>query len=343
MLQKFNTDRGEGCLYGAFIGDALGGRYEFSKNVDLLVNNDLINGFLPILGGGHWNLTKGQVTDDSELTCACAIALINNLSFINQSILVKEYHAWFKSKPFDIGNTTFNSFQHNNINDMVIAANKYNSRTLKYFNTNNISNGCLMRISPIGIWFAKELYENGSLNFGSIRNSVKLDTELTNPNIESIDMATSFILLIAYAIVYGKVHTGIQYLINCDELCLDIKNIIINATNPNMCSELIHDAKVNMGDARIAFQLAVKYSYFDYTFHDALVETIKLGGDCDTNANIVGALVGAKVGSENIPKIWIQTIVDTSKDEKVERYNKYQLCRNILSQVPNVVEAIYNH
>ena len=37
------------------------------------------------------------------------------------------------------------------------------------------------------------------------------------------------------------------------------------------------------------------------TYEMALRETIQLGGDTDTNATIVGGIVGAAVGFDNIP------------------------------------------
>src|SRR4029077_14405402 len=41
-------------------------------------------------------------------------------------------------------------------------------------------------------------------------------------------------------------------------------------------------------------------------FRGALLETVRLGGDTDTIAAIVGALVGARVGKEGIPTEWLR-------------------------------------
>ena len=37
---------------------------------------------------------------------------------------------------------------------------------------------------------------------------------------------------------------------------------------------------------------------------EALLSTIEVGGDCDTNAAIVGGVVAAFTGSEGIPEDW---------------------------------------
>ena len=45
-------------------------------------------------------------------------------------------------------------------------------------------------------------------------------------------------------------------------------------------------------------------------FHEALVASLSCGGDTDTVAAIVGALVGANVGGEGIPSEWLDAISD---------------------------------
>jgi ADP-ribosylglycohydrolase len=44
--------------------------------------------------------------------------------------------------------------------------------------------------------------------------------------------------------------------------------------------------------------------YLDH-FVGALGETISVGGDCDTNAAIVGGIVGLSAGRESIPPEWL--------------------------------------
>ena len=45
----------------------------------------------------------------------------------------------------------------------------------------------------------------------------------------------------------------------------------------------------------------VKENEYEQFYEEALRETIRLGGDTDTNACIVGGLVGAFVGIKSIP------------------------------------------
>mmetsp|Transcript_21646 Transcript_21646/g.21395 ORF Transcript_21646/g.21395 Transcript_21646/m.21395 type:complete len:90 (+) Transcript_21646:981-1250(+) len=41
-------------------------------------------------------------------------------------------------------------------------------------------------------------------------------------------------------------------------------------------------------------------------------ETLKLGGDTDTNAAIVGGLIGAAVGFKELPKMWKDKVMKYS-------------------------------
>src|SRR5205814_470367 len=42
-------------------------------------------------------------------------------------------------------------------------------------------------------------------------------------------------------------------------------------------------------------------------FVEALAQTIPCGGDCDTNAAIVGGIVALSAGSDSIPSDWLET------------------------------------
>lgn len=57
------TKRALGCMYGQVIGDSLGSRYEFqpASVVQQMINEDSVQSFLPIMGGGPLQLLPGQV------------------------------------------------------------------------------------------------------------------------------------------------------------------------------------------------------------------------------------------------------------------------------------------
>ena len=58
------------------------------------------------------------------------------------------------------------------------------------------------------------------------------------------------------------------------------------------------------GLVRVALRLAVWHLAHTSSWRDALVDVASRGGDSDTNAAIVGALLGARDGASAIPEAW---------------------------------------
>lgn len=69
------------------------------------------------------------------------------------------------------------------------------------------------------------------------------------------------------------------------------------------------DFQNQMGWVLIALQNAFFHLRTGSSFVDAVVSTISGGGDTDTNAAIVGALLGAVEGREAVPSSWRRSIL----------------------------------
>jgi ADP-ribosylglycohydrolase len=63
------------------------------------------------------------------------------------------------------------------------------------------------------------------------------------------------------------------------------------------------------GSVMIAFQNAFRHLASGRPLEDALIETVRQGGDTDTNAAICGALIGATQGRAAIPPRWSTPIL----------------------------------
>jgi len=70
MLNKI-----KGALFGFAIGDALGGTTEFLSKEEI---QDKYGEVREIIGGGIWNLEKGETTDDTAMTLAVARGIIKD-------------------------------------------------------------------------------------------------------------------------------------------------------------------------------------------------------------------------------------------------------------------------
>ena len=55
------------------------------------------------------------------------------------------------------------------------------------------------------------------------------------------------------------------------------------------------------------------------SYRDALVDILKRGGDTDTNACIVGGLLGAECGFTGLPKDMVDAFMDVKKVENLRK------------------------
>lgn len=338
--------RAENALYASVIGDALGGRYEFLPNHKNQLEKDHDkNNFLPMLGGGIWDLAIGQFTDDSEMAFSLAKSIVKNKK-VDSDCIAKEYHNWYLSKPFDIGNATKNAVRHDKAEMMNKAAANYDAQCMRNYGDHNLSNGMLMRICPLAITCSGYLVKmKGELFtkhvYDTIYEMVKNDTSLTHTSNEALSYSVAFTVLVSFGIVTCKIYDGINFLKKFgDKGCGDWFTILNNGLDMN--AKLCHSPEEKIGDVRIAFQLAVRKALMVQhkvmTIEEALISTIRLGGDTDTNACIVGALCGAVLNESHnkIPKKWISDVV-LCYAHRYDTFKTNQLVRDI----PNLTKRLF--
>lgn len=87
------------------------------------------------------------------------------------------YGQWMKSNPFDIGITTENAL-YGLVNDPKAAVAYRNAYRE---NQTSMSNGSLMRITPIAVWTCKLTPENA-------REAIDADVQLTHPSKAACDI-----------------------------------------------------------------------------------------------------------------------------------------------------------
>jgi ADP-ribosyl-[dinitrogen reductase] hydrolase len=310
-------DRIVGCLYGQVVGDALGTRYEFknAKTVSKMIDNDIDGGFVPILGGGPFNLQEGQVTDDTEMAFALAQSILENKCYDKEQVALK-YIKWINSDPFDIGNTIKRALSNADNYDHITRKADYNS----------LSNGCLMRISPLAIHCI----------FDSDKNLLKLckkDCIMTNSNPIAINAVQVYAIAIKYAILTGNKMTAFTNALKWVKDPL-IQNILTRAkmNNPTYILEnggIIRTADDDyIGYLGIALQMAFTELLHGNSFYNSMLNVVSKGGDTDTNCCIVGSLIGALYGKKHIPTNWINSVnMDNPRREKFPEINQQNISK----------------
>jgi ADP-ribosylglycohydrolase len=198
----------------------------------------------------------------------------------------ESYVAWRDSKPFDIGNTISTALR-----GIEVPASQ--------------ANGALMRISPLGIFGANYSLEQ-------VQKWAMADAELTHANLVCQQINALYTMSIAHAV---RTPTSAV------ELC-ELIEFWSAGTDP-LVRKAILDAKTlqpadfmqHQGWVIIAFQNALYQLRHAPDPETAIVDTVMRGGDTDTNAAIVGALVGAVHGVDAFPPQWIRSL-ETCRPEE---------------------------
>ena len=141
---------GAGAILGALVGDSVGSYLEFVFG-DL--SNEQVKKCLQMPGGGCHKVAPGQVTDDGELTMCLMHGLVAGQGVLDLCHICVQYAHWLSSTPFDVGNTTRNGLSKcsavsKDPTKAWQAAKKGRGKT-------SLSNGAMMKISPLGVWASK--------------------------------------------------------------------------------------------------------------------------------------------------------------------------------------------
>lgn len=274
-----------GSLLGGAYGDAAGARLEFKKQISA---KDVQNAML-LKGGGIFQVAPGQVTDDTELSIQLFRALEEYSLKENDNIDIEEYifahyKVWYDSNPFDIGHTTRNAF---NNADVAMDANL----NAEIDNMDSESNGALMRCIPLAVF----AYEN-QLNDDEIYTLVCKDVFLSHSKRTVANLVYLYITILV-KLYQHKTWEEIKYELDFKQ---DTRNINIFKNFGKYDNVNVFE---NMGWDAHAFSLVLFCLENNYTFSKAISFVLKKGGDTDTNAAIVGGIMGAKYGYQCIPQL----------------------------------------
>ena len=200
------------CIYGAFLGDAMGAFCEFHKPNK---NNSkmIFNSGMTVIGG-----VPGQVTDDSEMALSLAYAIMDNpekKKLISDYIFFY-YGAWSQTHPLDIGSTTKKSLKE--FNFIKYNPNLSNFKDIEKIllekNINSLSNGFLMRKSPFIAWLYYRFFDevNNAIEkdkndelfalYINIRTLSESDNKCTNPH-QQANIVSAFYCLMALMAIKG--------------------------------------------------------------------------------------------------------------------------------------------
>jgi ADP-ribosylglycohydrolase len=327
-MDESARNHARGALLGLAVGDALGTTYEFEA-IDQPAYPALAEGpATEIVGGGPFGLAAGQVTDDTQMAVCIARSVLarTGAAFdrIDMADLATRYVAWTEHA-FDIGNQTAAALR------LIEQGSDIASAGRKVWHASGrraAGNGSLMRTAPIGVLFGLEHRLDDELE--RLVEAALTDSLITHADPRCAIACAMYDATIACCIAQhgdplGAARRALE--IAADRRCelwhadrddvaaVDAARLLLatdleaaRGPDPGVYGGEL-DVHRTAGFVRVAFRLAFWHFLHTPSWRDAVIDVASRGGDADTNAAIVGALLGARDGAAAIPSGWIECVL----------------------------------
>ncbi|PWU19046.1 MAG: crystallin J1 [Verrucomicrobia bacterium] len=279
-------------LDGLSIGDALGEMFAYRpERVSSLIQQNELH-------SGPW-----FHTDDTEMAISI-VAVLKSQGHIDQDALSRRFSRRFERDPErGYGKMTRIQLRDNlaGVPWQVTSANAFGGR-------GSMGNGGAMRVAPLGAYFADDL--------NRVVKEAQASSMVTHVHPEGIagTVATAVAAAMAWQLREASPAERAKRLFEAvlqltPESEVRRKILVANQTPPEVDLEAVAKA-LGRGDLvtapdTVPFCVWIAAHYLD-NYPDALAAAICVGGDCDTNAAIVGGIVAAGVGRDGIPQSWLE-------------------------------------
>ena len=290
-----------GCLLGTAAGDALGlaleglSRRRQAKMFPVLDSHKL-------LPGG-----RGMTSDDTEHTCMLAQSLIvtghGDLAALEKKFAANfawRLRFWLLGLPAGIGMATLRAIIKLWLGFPATKSGVFSA-----------GNGPAMRAALIGVCFGHDLPR--------MRVLVRAATRVTHTDPKA-EYGAFAVALAAYIASHGAdiapavfVETLGEHLTDAEFLSLvrSAADSVMRGESAEVFAEGLHCGKGVSGYMYHTLPCALHvWLAHQKDYRAAVTAMIRLGGDSDTTAAIVGAIVGARVGKAGIPAEWFDHLAE---------------------------------
>ncbi len=268
------------ALAGLSVGDAYGEQFFLPANNRWTIDDD------PFLPPGPWTWT-----DDTEMALGIA-AVLEQFGTIDQDALAKEFARRFRIDPSrGYGPGAFRL--------LSAVANggdwRLEARTL-FSGMGSFGNGSAMRVAPVGAYFAADGY-------AVVAEQARLSAEVTHQHPEGIAGGVATAIAAAYAWTHrqrageadvweGLLPTVLEHTPAGDTRAgLERAATIDREFSTRGAASILGNGRRVTCPDTVPFCLWVAAKHLG-NYERAVWETIQVGGDIDTNAAIVGGIVG---------------------------------------------------
>jgi ADP-ribosylglycohydrolase len=275
------------------LGDALGEMlsYRFERAAQRLVQNDLPS--------GPW-----FHTDDTEMAISI-VAVLKSHGELNQDALARRFARRFERDP----ERGYGSMTRTQLRDINAGAKWRDTAANAFGGQGSMGNGGAMRVAPLGAYFADDLERCAS--------EARASSLVTHTHPEGV--AGTIAVALGAALTWQLRSAGVEErprqffdgLLRLTPESNVRRGILLASQTP--ADTPIEDVARALGNGSLVtapdtvpFCLWIA-AHHAGNFVNALAQTIRVGGDCDTNAAIVGGIVALGVGREAIPSDWLNS------------------------------------
>jgi ADP-ribosylglycohydrolase len=278
-------------LEGLATGDALGEACSYSYETV----RPKLSGKLPPLGSLRY-------TDDTEMASAVLEVLVR-LGGIDEDVLAWQFRRrYHRDSERGYGKMTRRWLE------QTLAGEDWRAVTARAFGGGSYGNGSAMRVAPVGAWFHDDM--------AKVVKFATASAVVTHAHPEGIAGAVAVAVATAAAVA------------GCGRPVEEVAGAIFKATRTytpegKTADGIARAQRLGPGaplrEAVAALGNGSDISCMDTVpfclwnacrcladYREAIISTIEAGGDCDTNAAIVGAIVAGFTGQNGIPPDWLE-------------------------------------
>ncbi|HWQ92419.1 MAG TPA: ADP-ribosylglycohydrolase family protein [Clostridia bacterium] len=280
-------------LDGLSIGDALGEMFAYrpASAPERLKSNDLPS--------GPW-----FHTDDTEMAISIVATLKSHGRIVQDAVAKRFYRRWERDPDRGYGGMTRMQMR-----ELVCGKHWRETSANAFDGQGSMGNGGAMRVAPLGGYFADDPERAAA--------EAEASAIVTHTHPEGIAgaVATAVAASVAWQVRSMRSSSRAKELLFAEVLRLTPESetrrkLLIASqtpfeTDPHAVARALGRGELVTAPDTVPFCIWVATSHLD-NYVVALSEAIKVGGDCDTNAAIVGGIVALSVGREGIPAEWLR-------------------------------------
>jgi ADP-ribosylglycohydrolase len=197
-------------------------------------------------------------------------------------------------------------------------------------NMSSKANGGLMRIAPLGVW-------GRCLSEEELVKAVCQDNRLTHPNPTCQHSSAVYCIAIRHLILNPKDNIG------AFRAAMEWAKALGNREVQGWLASADRNQDVgyspSIGFVKYGFTHAFRHLKNGTSYLDAIFETLIGGGDTDTNACIVGGLVGAYHGEDGIPGPMKDAVFQCDTSKGRQRPEFLQTCNQLSALTDRLIDA----